>query len=58
MSLCAFRAAAGLGGALQSLSGKETGLNTGNLPGLLLRDLYVEPVTGRSLDPAFRETFL
>jgi nucleoside-diphosphate-sugar epimerase len=52
-----FRAATGLGGALQSLSGKQTGLDTSSLAGLLLRDLYVEPVTGRSLDPAFRETF-
>ena len=51
------RAATGLGGVLQSLSGKETGLNTGGLARLLLRDLSVEPVTGHSLDPAFRETF-
>jgi nucleoside-diphosphate-sugar epimerase len=53
----AFRAATGLGGVLQSLSGKETGLNTGGLARLLLRDLSVQPATGRSLDPAFRETF-
>lgn len=52
-----FRTATGLGGALQSLGGKETGLNTSGLAGLMLRDLYVEPVTGRSLEPAFRETF-
>ena len=51
------RAATGLGGVLQSLTGKETGLNTGGLARLLLRDLSVEPVTGHSLDPAFRETF-
>jgi nucleoside-diphosphate-sugar epimerase len=53
----AFRAATGLGGALQTLSGKESGLHTAGLAGLLLRDLSVEPFTGRSLDPAFRETF-
>ena len=53
----AVRAATGLGGVLQSLSGKETGLNTGSLARLLLRDLAVEPVTGHSLEPAFHETF-
>jgi nucleoside-diphosphate-sugar epimerase len=53
----AVRAATGLGGVLQSVSGKETGLNTGGLARLLLRDLFVEPATGRSLDSAFRETF-
>lgn len=52
-----FRAATRLGGALQAAGGKETGLNTSSLAGLLLRELYVEPVTGRSLDPAIRETF-
>ncbi|GLY99478.1 NAD(P)H-binding protein [Actinoplanes sp. NBRC 103695] len=52
-----FRAATGLGGALQALGGKETGLNTSGLAGLMLRDLYVEPVTGRSLEPSFRDTF-
>ena len=52
-----FRAATGLGGALQSLSGKQTGLDTSALADLMLRDLFVEPVTGRPLEPAFRETF-
>ncbi|MEV4346954.1 hypothetical protein AB0J83_21055 [Actinoplanes sp. NPDC049596] len=52
-----FRAATGLGGALQSLSGKQTGLAMFGLADLFLRHLYVEPVTGHSLDPAFRETF-
>jgi hypothetical protein len=53
----AVRAATGLGGVLQSLSGKETGLHTGGLARLLLRDLFVEPATGRNLDAAFEETF-
>jgi hypothetical protein len=53
----AVRAGTGLGGVLQSLSGKETGLNTGRLARLLLRDLFVEPITGHSLEPAFHETF-
>lgn len=51
------RAATGLGGALQSLSGKQTGLEVSGLADLFLRDLHVQPVTGRSLDPAFQETF-
>ncbi|MFG1610646.1 NAD-dependent epimerase/dehydratase family protein [Actinoplanes sp. NPDC049265] len=46
-----------LGGALQALGGKETGINTGQLADLMLRDLYIEPVTGRPLDAAFAETF-
>jgi nucleoside-diphosphate-sugar epimerase len=53
----AVRAGTGLGGVLQSLSGKETGLNTGRLARLLLRNLFVEPITGRSLEPAFHQTF-
>jgi nucleoside-diphosphate-sugar epimerase len=51
------RATTGLGGALQSLSGKQTGLALSGMADLFLRELFVAPVTGRSLDPAFRETF-
>ncbi|MEV6634867.1 NAD(P)-dependent oxidoreductase [Actinoplanes sp. NPDC051470] len=51
------RAGSRLGGALQAWQGKGTGLDTGHLADLMLRDLYVEPVTGRSLDAAVAETF-
>ena len=46
-----------LGGALQALGRKESGLNPTHLAGLLLADLFIEPTTGRSLDPALHETF-
>ena len=51
------RAGSRLGGALQALQGKGTGLDTGHLADLMLRDLYIEPITGRSLDAAVAETF-
>ncbi|KAB1946090.1 NAD(P)H-binding protein [Micromonospora sp. ALFpr18c] len=53
----AARAALRLGGALQALGRKESGVNPSHLPDLLLADLFVEPTTGRSLDSALRETF-
>ncbi|MGC4813177.1 NAD-dependent epimerase/dehydratase family protein [Micromonospora sp. DT228] len=53
----AAKAAFRLGGALQGLAGKESGINVTHLAGLLLAELFVEPTTGRSLDPALRETF-
>ncbi|WP_433133736.1 NAD-dependent epimerase/dehydratase family protein [Micromonospora sp. CA-240977] len=53
----AARAALRLGGALQGLGGKESGINPTYLADLLLADLFVEPTTGRSLDSALRETF-
>ncbi|MFC8298945.1 NAD(P)H-binding protein [Micromonospora orduensis] len=53
----AARAALRLGGALQSLGGKESGINPSHLADLLLADLFVEPTTGRSLDAALRDTF-
>ncbi|MEV0719165.1 NAD(P)H-binding protein [Asanoa sp. NPDC050611] len=46
-----------IGGGLQTLSGKESGVNPSYLGGLMLADQYVEPTTGRSLDAAIRETF-
>jgi nucleoside-diphosphate-sugar epimerase len=46
-----------LGGGLQTLSGKESGVNPSYLGGLMLREQYVEPTTGRSLDEAIQQTF-
>ncbi|MGW3891825.1 NAD-dependent epimerase/dehydratase family protein [Micromonospora chokoriensis] len=51
------RAALRLGGALQGLGGKESGVNPTYVADLLLTDLFIEPTTGRSLDVALRETF-
>ncbi|MFG1916647.1 NAD-dependent epimerase/dehydratase family protein [Micromonospora sp. NPDC048898] len=53
----AAKAAFRLGGALQGLGGKESGINLSHLADLLLVELFVEPTTGRSLDSALRETF-
>ncbi|MEU7799545.1 NAD(P)H-binding protein [Micromonospora arborensis] len=53
----AAKAALRLGGALQALGGKESGINLSHLADLLLAELFIEPTTGRSLDPAVRETF-
>ncbi|WP_406069528.1 NAD-dependent epimerase/dehydratase family protein [Micromonospora sp. NBC_01638] len=53
----AVKAALRLGGALQARSGKESGMNPSHLANLLLAELFIEPTTGRSLDPALRETF-
>ncbi|MEU7866626.1 NAD(P)H-binding protein [Dactylosporangium sp. NPDC049140] len=52
------RAATRLGGALQSLTGKESGVNASYAAGLLLAELFVEPPSGRELDTAIRETFM
>lgn len=46
-----------LGGAVQGLGDKESGINPTYLADLLLAELFVEPTTGRSLDSAVRETF-
>ncbi|WP_326550499.1 NAD-dependent epimerase/dehydratase family protein [Micromonospora sp. NBC_01813] len=53
----AVRAMLRLGGGLQALAGKESGLNPAYLADVLLAELFIEPVTGRSLEPALRETF-
>jgi nucleoside-diphosphate-sugar epimerase len=53
----AVRGSAGLGGVLQALGRKESGLDPAHIAGLFLSDLFVEPVTGKPLDAAFRETF-
>ncbi|WP_030491107.1 NAD-dependent epimerase/dehydratase family protein [Micromonospora chokoriensis] len=51
------RAALRLGGAMQALGRKESGVNPSYVADLLLADLFIEPTTGRSLDAALRETF-
>ena len=53
----AAKAALRLGGALQALARKESGVNPSYLADLLLAELFIEPTTGRPLDPALRETF-
>ncbi|MEH1163953.1 NAD(P)H-binding protein [Micromonospora sp. CPCC 205539] len=45
------------GGAFQALGRKESGVNPSYLADLMLAELFVEPTTGRPLDPALRETF-
>jgi nucleoside-diphosphate-sugar epimerase len=51
------RAGLRLGGVLQALGRKESGINPAHVADLLLAELFIEPATGRSLDPALRETF-
>ncbi|WP_203821067.1 NAD-dependent epimerase/dehydratase family protein [Paractinoplanes ferrugineus] len=51
------RAAFGAGAAVQTLLRQESGLDLGHLADLMLADLFVEPVSGRPLDAAFRESF-
>ncbi len=51
------RASVRLGGALQALGRKESGVNPRYVADLLLAELFIEPVTGRPLDPAVQETF-
>jgi hypothetical protein len=46
-----------LAGALQALGRKESGLHPAHLADLLLAELFIEPTTGRSLDPALHDTF-
>lgn len=53
----AVRAALRLGGALQSLGGRQSGINPAHFADLLLAELFIEPTTGRPLDRTLRETF-
>ncbi|WP_155368387.1 NAD-dependent epimerase/dehydratase family protein [Catellatospora vulcania] len=53
----AVRAAMGCGGVLQALGRKESGINPAHFAELMLAPLFVEPVSGRPLDTALRETF-
>lgn len=51
------RASLRLGGLMQSAGRKESGVNLNHLSGLVLAPLFIEPVSGRSLEAAVRETF-
>ena len=53
----AVRAALRLGGAMQALGRRESGLDPAHLADLLLTDLFIEPASGRPLEAALRETF-
>ncbi|WFE22621.1 NAD(P)H-binding protein [Solwaraspora sp. WMMD937] len=53
----AVRVALRAGGALQALARRESGLNPAHLADLLLAELFIEPLTGRSLEPSLQETF-
>ncbi|GAB7051630.1 hypothetical protein [Catenuloplanes indicus] len=47
---------AAVGGARTRLASRETGLDIAAFARLARRNLYIEPVSGRSLDAAIRET--
>ncbi|NMO57572.1 NAD(P)H-binding protein [Actinoplanes sp. TBRC 11911] len=51
------RAALRSGAVLQAATRKETGVSLDFAADLFLTDLFVEPVSGRSMTPAFAETF-
>ena len=51
------RAAIGSGALLQSLTDRDTGVSLGHVADLVLAELFVEPVSGRPMAQAFRETF-
>lgn len=51
------RAALPVGGFLQSLIRKETGVNPSHFADLILANLFIEPTTGHPLDEAFSQTF-
>ncbi|WP_326559681.1 NAD-dependent epimerase/dehydratase family protein [Micromonospora sp. NBC_01796] len=53
----AVRAFLRFGGRMQALGGKESGINPSYFGDLLTTELFIEPTTGRPLDPALRETF-
>ncbi|MEU7616765.1 NAD(P)H-binding protein [Micromonospora rifamycinica] len=53
----AVRASLRCGGVLHALAGREAGINPAHLADLLLAELFLTPTTGRSLDPALRDTF-
>ncbi|MFF5228412.1 NAD-dependent epimerase/dehydratase family protein [Dactylosporangium sp. NPDC000521] len=57
MPAAAVRAALKLGGALQALGRKESGVNPAHLADVLLAELFIQPATGKPLDAAIRETF-
>jgi len=44
-------------GAIQAITGKQSGLNPAQLANLVLRELFVEPISPRSVNQAIQETF-
>ncbi|MEV4414062.1 NAD(P)H-binding protein [Catellatospora sp. NPDC049609] len=53
----AVRAALAAGGWMQALGRKESGINPAHFADLVLTDLFIEPASGRPIDPSLRETF-
>ena len=53
----AVRASLRLGGRLQTLTGKATGVDPTYFADVLLTDLFVDPATGHSLAAAFQDSF-
>jgi nucleoside-diphosphate-sugar epimerase len=51
------RAAIGSGALLQAVTRKDTGVSLDHAADLFLSNLFIEPVSGRSMTPAFQETF-
>jgi nucleoside-diphosphate-sugar epimerase len=51
------RAALRGGGLVQNLRHQKSGVDPAYFGDLLLAELFVEPASGRSLDPAFRDSF-
>lgn len=51
------RAALKLIGAIQAITGKQSGLNPAQLANLVLTELFVEPISPRSVNQAIKETF-
>ncbi|MBB5867276.1 nucleoside-diphosphate-sugar epimerase [Allocatelliglobosispora scoriae] len=51
------RAALRFGGVTQALGRKESGLRPADFADLVLAELFIEPATGRALEPALRDTF-
>jgi nucleoside-diphosphate-sugar epimerase len=51
------RASLRMTGGLQAAARKESGINPSRLSAILLAPLFVEPPSGRSIEPALRETF-
>ncbi|MFF5296693.1 hypothetical protein [Paractinoplanes globisporus] len=45
------------GSRLQSLAGRESGVDPAEFADLLLRELFIDPPTGRPLDAAFAASF-
>ena len=51
------RAALTLIGAIQAITGKQSGLHPAQLANLVLKELFIEPISPRSVNQAIKETF-